>query len=224
MHHHHLQITITITLWKNGFSVNDEDSVRDYNTPENKAFMEQLNSGRVPASLGVKFNQRVSISLNPKTQENFVAPPKKFKAFSGAGQRLGSVTPAVAFSSPAVAVAVPTSSAPKPPAVDPSKPTTSIQIRFVDGTKQVVYQSLYLQYTCLSCSLFLIKMSARIVAKLNQDHLVKDLITFIHSSKPSEIGKPFILQTTLPKRQLSDLGQTLKDAGLLNVAVIQVLL
>ena len=38
------EITITITLWKNGFSV-DDGELRDYNTPENKQLMEQLNLG-----------------------------------------------------------------------------------------------------------------------------------------------------------------------------------
>jgi hypothetical protein len=41
---------VTITLWANGFQV-DEEPFRDYVAPENKKFMEEVKSGYVPTEL-----------------------------------------------------------------------------------------------------------------------------------------------------------------------------
>ena len=36
---------------------------RDYNTPENKAFMKELNDGYIPKDLRAKYNKPIGIAL-----------------------------------------------------------------------------------------------------------------------------------------------------------------
>jgi UBX domain-containing protein 1 len=77
--------------------------------------------------------------------------------------------------------------------VDASKPVTSIQIRTADG--------------------------ARLIGKFNHDHTILDIRSWLESQKKPT--GPYDLITTLPARTLSDLNQTIKDAGLLNAAINQ---
>ena len=89
----------TITLYSNGFIVND-GSFRDYNDPTNKKFMEDLNKGYslwisndlhyfkrvVPQELKNKFPNGLSVALADKRSEKFeLPPPPKYIAFSGKG-------------------------------------------------------------------------------------------------------------------------------------------
>lgn len=79
--------------------------------------------------------------------------------------------------------------------VDETVPTTSIQIRLADGT--------------------------RLVAKFNHHHTVNDIRAFIDSSRP---GAPvnYQLQTMgFPPKPLTDLSQTIEQAGLANSVVLQ---
>lgn len=41
------------------------------------------------------------------------------------------------------------------------------------------------------------------------------------SSRPGEASQPYVLQTTFPTRELTDLGETIKQAGLLGSVVVQ---
>jgi hypothetical protein len=41
------------------------------------------------------------------------------------------------------------------------------------------------------------------------------------SSRPGEASQPYVLQTTFPTRELTDLSETIKQAGLLGSVVVQ---
>ncbi|KAF9324346.1 hypothetical protein BGZ91_002997 [Linnemannia elongata] len=88
--------------------------------------------------------------------------------------------------------------APSPPRslqIDESEPVTSIQIRLADGT--------------------------RMVARFNHTHTINDIRGFINASRAGEASRPYVLQTSFPKKDLEDVTQTVKDAGLLNAVVLQ---
>merc|ERR1711941_160898 len=77
---------------------------------------------------------QVHMDMEDHREQDFEPPKKKVKAFSGAGQSLGSPTPPVISSSAAGASS--SSAAPKVE-VDESKPTTMVQIRLADGSRRV---------------------------------------------------------------------------------------
>jgi UBX domain-containing protein 1 len=90
----------------------------------------------------VPLGKAVDIKVAQRMEENYEEPEKKVQAFNGTGNRLGAVVPPSAQADPhRMPGSFPTSSAVAAPVikidVDPSKPTTSIQIRLADGTKYI---------------------------------------------------------------------------------------
>jgi UBX domain-containing protein 1 len=79
--------------------------------------------------------------------------------------------------------------------VDQSKPTTSIQVRLADGT--------------------------RIVARVNLNHTVRDLRSFINASRPENSTRAYTIGTTFPNRTLDDDSLTIEAAGLTNSVIVQ---
>jgi len=77
--------------------------------------------------------------------------------------------------------------------VDESAPTTTVQVRTHNGQ--------------------------RLLIKANHNHTVGDLRSHIEMECPT--GKSFELRTTYPPQVLTDDSETLKDAGLLNAAIVQ---
>jgi len=191
------EITHVITFWRNGFTV-DDGPLRAMNDPANAEFLSSVQKGLVPQEFraGLDTSVQVAIDLVDNHEKEY-APPAKAKAtsFSGSGHTLGSSTPSSA-TQPAAASA----SAAKPAAssassfqVDETKPTTSIQIRLADGT--------------------------RMVSKFNLTHTVADITRFVEAARRG--GQAFDLMLTFPQRILSDLSQTILDAGLQNAVIVQ---
>ncbi|KAJ3416197.1 hypothetical protein HDV05_002842 [Chytridiales sp. JEL 0842] len=191
-----------LTFWKNGFSVDDGPLLR-YDDPQNEEILAAINQGRAPTSLlNVQYGQEVEVKVAHRINEDYKEPaPKPIAPFGGSGQRLGGVTTSEPVSLPG---SFPTTSstqsadpAPRAPAlqVDDSLPVTSLQIRLADGT--------------------------RMVARMNHTHTVRDVRNFISASRPGEAGRPFILQTTFPTKDLTNEDATLKEAGLLNAVLVQ---
>ena len=124
------EVTITVTLYANGFTV-DDGPFRDYEAPENRRFIAEMNQNRVPGELLSKTKGKpVAVSLSDKRSEKYVPPPPpKYVAFSGEGQRMGggSAVPAgtVDLSTPE-------------PLCDSSQPTTSVQVRFHNGQRKTI--------------------------------------------------------------------------------------
>merc|ERR1712137_707355 len=76
--------------------------------------------------------------------------------------------------------------------VDASQPTTTLQIRLYDGSRKVV--------------------------KANHSHTILQLRQHVATLTP---GISFELATTFPRKKLTELQQTLSEAGLLNETVVQ---
>ncbi|KAI9258162.1 hypothetical protein BDA99DRAFT_515406 [Phascolomyces articulosus] len=199
--HSHEPVTRYLTFWRDGFSVDDGPLYR-YDDPANQTMLNAINSGRAPLSLlNVSHGQPVDVRVSRRQDEDYVPPPKApAKPFEGAGHRLGS--PVVSSgatdqsSTPGTFPASSSSAAAsteEPVTVDASQPTTSIQIRLGDGS--------------------------RLVAKFNHTHTVGDIRRYIDANRPA--GRAYLLQTTFPVKELTDLDKTVKEAGLLNSVVVQ---
>jgi len=77
--------------------------------------------------------------------------------------------------------------------IDSSAPTTTIQVRLHNGQKLII--------------------------KANHTHTVAQIREHVEAECP--VGKPFELRTTYPPQALSNDSLTVKDAGLLNAAIVQ---
>ncbi|KAF9095056.1 hypothetical protein BGX23_001135 [Mortierella sp. AD031] len=193
-------VTRSITFWRNGYSL-DDGPLMSYTDPANREFLDAINKGQAPIKyLNIKPGQPVDMRVAKRTDEDYKEPPKAPpKAFEGSGNRLGSVASPISStpgSFPGQAAAV--AAAPLPPRslnVDESQPVTSVQIRLADGT--------------------------RMVARFNHTHTINDIRGFINASRAGESSRPYVLQTSFPKKDLEDVTQTIKDAGLLNSVVLQ---
>jgi UBX domain-containing protein 1 len=130
-----------ITLYKNGFVIDDNGILRDTNLSENAAVIQELESGRVPAELSMVDGKPVTgmdVALEDHRGEDFVPPPPPaYKAFSG-GNTLGA----------AVVVSDASNSAPDVPCVftaealsgvdatvDGAKASTTVQVKTPAGKK-----------------------------------------------------------------------------------------
>ncbi|KAF8639316.1 hypothetical protein AX17_001596 [Amanita inopinata Kibby_2008] len=201
-----------LTFWRDGFSVEDGELLR-YDDPANAQILAEINAGRAPPSiLDVLPGQPVELRVARRTNEEYVAPPTRMKAFIGAGHRLGAPVPGESssnleadtmpgsFPSPS---SVPGAGRPSVERenittrfeVDQSKPTTSIQLRLADGT--------------------------RMVCRMNLTHTIQDIRNFINASHPENLTRPYTIGTTFPNRTLEDNSVTIEAAGLANSVIVQ---
>ncbi|XP_059086981.1 NSFL1 cofactor p47-like [Tigriopus californicus] len=193
----------TLKMWQNGFSI-DDGELRAYNDHQNRAFLAAVMTGQIPEELIREAKGgEVHVNMEDHKHEEFVKPKVKAKAFSGAGHMLGSVAPDVAVASvsvPVVAAADPAdktkneAAAKEQVKVDASQPTTFIQVRMHDGS--------------------------RLKIQLNQSQTVGDIRRYVTISRPEIAAQTFILMTSFPNKELTDDQATLKDAGLLNAAIL----
>ncbi|KAL0001624.1 hypothetical protein SO802_015405 [Lithocarpus litseifolius] len=195
----HPEVVIhTITFWSNGFSVND-GPLRRFDDPENASFLESIKNSDCPKELEPA-DRRTSVHVELlRRDENYPEPVKSHVAFHGVGRTLGSststTTPAV--SEPTVS-ATPLNTAPLPLTglvVDESSPSTSIQLRLADGT--------------------------RMVSRFNHHHTIREIRNFIDASRPGGVTTYQLLTMGFPPKQLTDLDQTIEQAGIANSVVIQ---
>lgn len=80
---------IKITLYKNGFLINDTE-FRDSTKPENIKFMQEIEKGYIPQELIKKGYEDLGIELESHKHKIYEVP-KDFKAFRGEGQSVGGV-------------------------------------------------------------------------------------------------------------------------------------
>lgn len=186
-----------IVFWRNGFTVNDGPP-RRLDDPDNAIFLESITRSECPKELEPT-DKRSQVRVNLiRRNENCPEPEKRTLAFQGIGRTLGGSTSSSTSETTADTSAAALSSTPLPSAglvVDPSQPSTQIQLRLADGT--------------------------RMVAHFNYHHTINDIRAFIDASRPGT-SRTYQLQTVgFPPKQLSDLNQTIEQAGLANSVIIQ---
>ncbi|KAM1112809.1 hypothetical protein ACFX13_046479 [Malus domestica] len=198
-------IVHTITFWRNGFSV-DDGPLRRLDDPENAPFLESIKKSECPKELEPG-NKRTSVHVNlMRRDEEYpvcasisptLEPVKRHAVFQGVGRTLGGSSSAAA-STESTAAAPPLRGAPLPLVglvVDQSLPSTSVQLRLADGT--------------------------RMVSRFNYHHTIRDIHAFIDASRPDG-ARSYRLQTMgFPPKQLTDLDQTIEQAGISNSVIIQ---
>ncbi|KAL7218891.1 hypothetical protein ACSBR2_012039 [Camellia fascicularis] len=121
---------------------------------------------------------------------------RKEENYPGMGRTLGS-TSSAASTEPAVAPTSP-STAPPPSnglVVDDTLPSTSVQLRLADGT--------------------------RMVSRFNYHHTIRDIRAYIDASRPDRVSTYQLQTVGFPPKQLTDLDQSIEQAGLANSVVIQ---
>lgn len=59
----------------------------------------------------------------------------------------------------------------------------------------------------------------RQVARVNLGHTIADLRSYVTAARSD--SRPFVLQTTFPSRELSDMNETVEGAKLQNAVVVQ---
>ncbi|CAD8171717.1 unnamed protein product [Paramecium pentaurelia] len=117
-----------ITLWNNGFQINDGE-FKDINDPENKKFIAELKQNQVPTALRSKYPKGLSVKLEDRKSEKYVPPPPpKYVEFSGSGVSLGQQQ----FVQQQQQVKVDLSKQGQIQ-IDPNQPTTNIMVRLSTG-------------------------------------------------------------------------------------------
>uniref|UniRef100_A0A9I9DQ05 Plant UBX domain-containing protein 4 n=1 Tax=Cucumis melo TaxID=3656 RepID=A0A9I9DQ05_CUCME len=189
-------IVHNIVFWSNGFTVND-GPLRRLDDPENSSFLESIRKSECPRELEPA-DRRSSVHVNLiRRMEEYREPEKPRLPFQGVGRTLGGTAPSQAANGP---TATPTdvNSSPSPSAgliVDESLPSTSIQLRLADGT--------------------------RMVSHFNYQHTISDIRAFIDASRPGGARNYQLQLMGFPPKLLSDVTQTIEQAGLANSVVIQ---
>ncbi|XP_010524491.1 PREDICTED: plant UBX domain-containing protein 5 [Tarenaya hassleriana] len=190
----------TITFWRNGFTV-DDGPLRRLDDPANASFLESISRSECPQELEPT-DRRIRVHVDLIRREENFTEPRKGQAppppFQGVGRTLGAANPPSSGSTTSEPPASPLNTAPPPSmglVIDPSAPTTSIQLRLADGT--------------------------RLVSRFNIHHTVRDVRAFIEASRPGGNRGYQLLTMGFPPKQLADLDQTIEQAGIGNSVVIQ---
>ncbi|XP_038248472.1 UBX domain-containing protein 2B isoform X1 [Dermochelys coriacea] len=187
-------VQILLKLWRNGFSL-DDGELRSYTDPTNAQFLESVKRGEIPLELQrLVHGGQVNLDMEDHQEQEYVKPRLKFKAFSGEGQKLGSLTPEI-VSTPSSPEEEEKSILNANVLIDDSIATTKIQIRLADGS--------------------------RLIQRFNQTHRIMDVRDFIIQSRPAFAASDFVLVTTFPNKELTDESLTLQEADILNTVILQ---
>lgn len=204
----------TITMYRSGFTV-DNGPYRRLNDQSNAEFLTSLARGMIPRELSQEAAEtgsegEVMVGLVDRRAEEY--DPEKhgkeraagsgdangggsqFHSFSGEGQSLGASSASASSAAASTnGVINPTSqvNSTTPSPVDPSRPSTSIAIRLLNGK--------------------------RLVVKINLDQPVSSLGQHIGSQAGQE---SYVLTSGFPPRVLEDLGVTVEVAGLKGAQVV----
>ncbi|EFA84296.1 UBX domain-containing protein [Heterostelium album PN500] len=199
-------VEVKITFWQQGFTI-DDGPLRGFDRPENREFLMDIQRGVIPRELEANAPPGgLSIVLLDNRQKDYVEPAKpRYVAFSGSGQALGSTpsststttttssTSSSSSSRPTTTTATTTTTAPTVE-IDRSQPTTVIQIRMADGSRQQ--------------------------ATFNETHTLQQLINYINAINNNT--RPFDLLSGFPMKPIPiNPSQSLKDAGLLGALIQQ---
>ncbi|XP_008973706.3 UBX domain-containing protein 2B isoform X2 [Pongo pygmaeus] len=188
------KVQILLKLWSNGFSL-DDGELRPYNEPTNAQFLESVKRGEIPLELQrLVHGGQVNLDMEDHQDQEYIKPRLRFKAFSGEGQKLGSLTPEI-VSTPSSPEEEDKSILNAVVLIDDSVPTTKIQIRLADGS--------------------------RLIQRFNSTHRILDVRNFIVQSRPEFAALDFILVTSFPNKELTDESLTLLEADILNTVLLQ---
>ena len=186
-------LDICLRLWQTGFTV-DDGSLRAYNDPQNREFLDTVRKGEIPMELRHKANGgEVHVKLEDHSHEEYAPKKPLVQAFAGTGFRLGNVTPTVTStpSEPQKTAA----DAQKSIGIDDTKPVTNLQIRLADGS--------------------------RLTMQANHTHTIGAIRRFIVEARPEYATTLFSLLSSFPPKELTDDNATLEEENLINAVIVQ---
>lgn len=128
-----------------------------------------------------------------RTEEEFTEPVKRAAPFEGERRNLMEPSDNNTSNAAAAAAASSSATASRTITVDDSLPSTSLQIRFADGS--------------------------RLVARFNTSHRISDVRAFIDATRPG--ASDYTLQAGFPPKPLEDTAKTIEEAGVANSVIIQ---
>lgn len=184
-----------IVFWSNGFTVND-GPLRSLEDPENASFLESIRKSECPKELEPA-DRRSSVHVNLiRRDEKCPEPEKHHVPFQGVGRTLGNSSTPTMAAPETTSASLNSATAPSMGlVVDETMPSTSIQFRLADGT--------------------------RTIGRFNHHHMIRDIRAFIDASRPG-VSRTYQLQMMgFPPKLLTELDQTIEQAGLINSVVIQ---
>ncbi|KAM0853598.1 hypothetical protein ACQ4PT_050965 [Festuca glaucescens] len=190
------EIVHNIYFWSNGFTV-DDGPLRSFDDPEHASFLKSIKNNECPTELIADGRSRVQVNIVRK-EEKCPEPVKRPAPFQGGGRSLATPSensaPSVVTSSAATSSAATATTMTKTVTVDDSLPSTSLQIRFADGS--------------------------RLVARFNTSHTISDVRAFVDATRPGE-ASDYTLQAGFPPKPLDDATKTIEEAGVANSVIIQ---
>ncbi|XP_008658234.1 plant UBX domain-containing protein 5-like isoform X1 [Zea mays] len=186
------EITHNIHFWRNGFTVND-GPLRSFDDPANAPFLKSIKDSDCPTEL-VPADEKSIVNVNlVRTEEEFTEPVKRAAPFEGERRNLMEPSDNNTSNAAAAAAASSSATASRTITVDDSLPSTSLQIRFADGS--------------------------RLVARFNTSHRISDVRAFIDATRPG--ASDYTLQAGFPPKPLEDTAKTIEEAGVANSVIIQ---
>lgn len=126
-----------ITIYRNGFLVSLDNSDQhqsfySYENPQNQMLLQSILAGHAPPTLlDVKYGQQVDLQVTNKGDQDYQSRTES--RFQGSGHRLGAV------GSPTPIQQQNSSSTRYISSLNQNLPTTQLQIRLLDGSRQVQY-------------------------------------------------------------------------------------
>uniref|UniRef100_A0AAA9TMR9 UBX domain protein 2A n=1 Tax=Bos taurus TaxID=9913 RepID=A0AAA9TMR9_BOVIN len=128
------QVDVSIKLWKNGFTVNDD--FRSYSDGASQQFLNSIKKGELPLELqGVFDKEEVDVKVEDKKNEVCMSTKPVFQPFSGQGHRLGSATPKIVSKAKNIEVENKNKLSAVP--LNNLEPITNIQIWLANGKRIV---------------------------------------------------------------------------------------
>uniref|UniRef100_A0A8C4LS23 UBX domain protein 2A n=1 Tax=Equus asinus TaxID=9793 RepID=A0A8C4LS23_EQUAS len=128
------QVDVSIKLWKNGFTVNDD--FRSYSDGASQQFLNSIKKGELPLELqGIFDKEEVDVKVEDKKNEVCMSTKPVFQPFSGQGHRLGSATPKIVSKAKSFEVENKNSLSTVP--LNHLEPITNIQIWLANGKRIV---------------------------------------------------------------------------------------
>ncbi|XP_056863309.1 plant UBX domain-containing protein 5 isoform X2 [Raphanus sativus] len=176
-----------VTIWRNGFTLEDDNTLSTLDDPGNAIFLEVIESLKSPRVLdSPDGKRRFLVKVIRHQQEDFPDSPKPFQ---GVGRTLAEPD-SVATDPPASSDSLTTEPT---PSTDPTAPTTSIQIVLADGTR--INSRFNTHHTIRD---------------------VRGLIDAATPDAASRDYHLLIMGTFPPKPLTTDLDQTIEQAGISN--------
>ncbi|XP_073988769.1 NSFL1 cofactor p47-like isoform X1 [Rhodnius prolixus] len=185
-------VDMVLRVWSNGFTV-DEGQLRNLENPGDREFLNLITTGQVPPEIAPSNGSAVRLKVEDHRFETFKNHPRKQVPFSGQGHILGTTIDPPETSNKDNETTTENEEFLTVP-IDKNLPVTTVQLRLSNGRTVKV--------------------------KLNHNHTIGELRTYITTLGPQYSTGNFRLLTSFPSKELNDNNITVEQAGILNSSLL----